>query len=271
MPDSFKAAAVQMSSGENKPANLEAAERLIREATSSGARLVALPEMFCCLGRFEAVVENAEPIPGPTSERMSALARELDVFLLAGSMPESCGDRAPGKAWNTSLLFGPGGNELARYRKRHLFDVDIEDGPAVCESAHILAGVEPAAARTALGVIGQSICYDLRFPEHFRALADLGAEIVMIPSAFTKTTGQAHWEILLRARAIENQAFVIAPNQDGRHEPDLETYGHSMIVDPWGEILARAEEGEAVITAEISLSRLQRIRRQIPALRHRRP
>jgi predicted amidohydrolase len=268
MNDRFIAAVVQLNSGEDKPANLARAIALVEQAAGQGATLVALPEMFNCLGRFSTVVENAEPIPGPSSEAMRGLAARLGITLLAGSLCErSC---EPGKAFNTSLLFSPQGEELARYRKIHLFDADLPGRVAVTESHWILAGNEIVAAETPLGTVGLSICYDLRFPELYRHLADRDARILFAPSAFTFATGKDHWEILLRARAIENQTVVIAPNQCGRHGPELTTYGHSMIVDAWGTVLARAGDDEGIACAEIDLARLAEVRAQLPALEHRR-
>jgi predicted amidohydrolase len=267
MSDRYIAAAVQMNSGEDKQANLARAEQLVGEAVSQNASLVALPEMFNCLGRFATVVQNAETIPGPTSERMAALARRLRIVLLAGSICEQCGQS--GKAYNTSLLFSADGQLLARYRKIHLFDVDLPDKVTVQESRWILPGQEIGEATTPLGQLGLSVCYDLRFAELYRSLAAGGANVLCVPSAFTHATGRHHWQVLLRARAIENQAYVIAPNQCGQHGPELKTYGHSMIVDPWGRVLTSADEDEQVVVAEIDLEYLREVRAQLPALTHR--
>jgi deaminated glutathione amidase len=239
-----------------------------RFLAARGAQLVALPEMFNCYGRPEAMLAAAELIPGPTSERMSALAARLHITLVAGSMPEQS-DRAD-RVYNTSLLFGPDGSLLASYRKVHLFDVDLPERVSVRESSWSLPGDSFSVAATPCGRLGQAICYDLRFPELFRELAARDMEILVVPSAFTLATGRDHWELLVRARALENQVFVVAPNQFGTHAPGLMSYGRSLIVDPWGTPLATAADGEGLAVAEIDLARLADIRRQLPALSHRR-
>ena len=269
MATSYRAAAVQMHADEDKAANLVTATRLVEQAAEQGARLVVLPELFNCLGRFETIVANAEPIPGPTSEALSELAARLSIVLVAGSIAEKCGDGE--KTYNTSLVFASGGELIATYRKIHLFDIALDDGPSNTESRWIKAGSEISIASTELGVIGNSICYDLRFGEVYRALAARGAEMLLVPAAFTKTTGEAHWHTLLRARAIENQVYVIAPNQFGMHTMGIETYGHSLIIDPWGTILAEGGENEEIITAEIDPARIADIRRQMPTDEHRQP
>ena len=274
----FKAAAIQMSATADKLANLEKASLMVRKAASEGAALVALPELFNCLGDHQRIVEQAEPIPGQTSDAMCALARECGVTLLAGSVAERSGnaEREP-KVFNTSVLISPEGAILSAYRKIHLFDVELEDSPRVVESRWFAPGSEICVTETPLGRLGQSICYDLRFPELYRNLADQGADILVVPAAFTEKTGRAHWEVLLRARAIENQAFVIAPNQFGEQIAGVPLYGHSMIIDPWGNVLAEAvaakdgsAEEEAIVIAEIEPARLLAVRSQIPALHHRR-
>lgn len=268
MADRFLAAAVQMNSRLDKEENLATATRLVEEAHAQGAQLVVLPEMFNRLGPFPEVIAGAEPIPGPTSQAMSELARRLQITLLAGSLCEASDD--PSQGHNTSLLFLPDGALAARYRKVHLFDVDLPGRVAIEESQFIVPGETTVTHETPLARFGLSICYDLRFPELYRQLADQQAELLLAPAAFTHTTGRDHWELLLRARAVENQAYVIGANQCGSHGGDLESYGHSMIIDPWGHVLAAAEEDEAVVVAEIDLARLAEIRSQLPALRHRR-
>ncbi|MDH3718612.1 MAG: carbon-nitrogen hydrolase family protein [Planctomycetota bacterium] len=268
MSTKFLAAAVQLNSSEDKHACRQRATQLVEQAAGQGAQLVALPEMFNCLGRFSRIVAAAESIPGPTSDALGQLAARLGITLLAGTIAEQADE--PGRAYNTSLLFSPDGRILARYRKIHLFDVDLPGRVTVRESQWIQAGDETTTVATPLGNFGLSICYDLRFPELYRRLAEGQAEIIFVPSAFTKVTGRDHWEVLLRARAIENQAYLIAPNQCGRHPPDLETYGNSMIVDPWGTVLKRAASDEDVIFAEIDLQQLRKVRQQLPALDHRR-
>ena len=267
MPDNYRVATVQMHAGSDKAANVAIATRLVSEAASAGAKLVVLPEFFNLLCSLDEMVQQAELIPGATSEAMRALAAEHQIMLLAGTFCERA--EQPGKAYNTSLLFDPEGQELARYRKMHLFDVELPE-VTFQESRCIVPGAGVVATPTTLGCLGQATCYDLRFPELFRQLAQRGMEVLLFPSAFAASTGRAHWEVLLRARAIENQAFVIAANQYGQHTPNLTTYGHSMIIDPWGEILAEAAEGDAVVVADLDFNRLIEIRRRLPALAHRR-
>jgi predicted amidohydrolase len=264
----FIAACVQMTSGQDKSKNLETATRLTEEAVGRGARLVVLPELFNCLAMPETILAQAETIPGPTAEAMSGLAARLQTTLLAGSIAE----HVPGssKVFNTSLLISPDGTLLAQYRKIHLFDIDLPGHVTFQESSFMQPGDRLVVTETLLGKLGQATCYDLRFPELFRRLIAAGAQVLCIPSAFTLATGKDHWEPLLRARAIENQAFVIAPNQCGRHHPSIQTYGRSMILDPWGIPLAVAPDGETVITAEIDFDRQAQIRAELPSLQHRR-
>lgn len=268
MTAKVRIAAVQMNSSEDKAANRATATRLVEEAAGAGAQFVVLPELFACLGSPARMVASAEPVPGPTSEELASLAARLGVTLLAGSLAERSGEAT--KVFNTSLLFGPDGTLLAAYRKRHLFDIDLPGRVTFSESSWCLAGREVVVTDTAVGRVGQAICYDLRFPEQFRALAELGVELIAVPSAFTATTGRDHWEVLLRARAIENQAYVVAPNQWGRHGAGIETYGRSIIIDPWGTPLAMAADGEGWIVAEMDAARLATVRAQLPALTHRR-
>ncbi|MBI3185677.1 MAG: carbon-nitrogen hydrolase family protein [Myxococcales bacterium] len=261
-------AAVQMTSGPEKQANLETATRLVRQAAGRGARLVGLPENFAWMGPDAERLAAAEPLDGLTLTRMAELARGLGVTLLAGSILES---GAPGgRAYNTSVLFGPGGERLAAYRKIHLFDVEVGDGATYRESAAVAPGSEVVVADTELGKVGLSVCYDLRFPELYRRCAEGGARLLTVPAAFTLTTGKDHWEVLLRARAIENQCYVLAPAQWGKHSEKRVTYGHAMVVDPWGLVIARASEGEGLAVAPLEPRLLERIRRNLPALAHRR-
>lgn len=264
----FVAAAVQMVASDDKAHNLRQAEHWVRRAAAAGARMVALPEVFIWRGKKSLERENAEAIPGPTSSALAALAAELQIYLLGGSILEAL----PGseKSYNTSLLFDPAGKIIAAYRKIHLFDVDLANGVSLRESATRAAGAETVIGRTELCGMGLSICYDLRFPELYRALADQGADIIFVPAAFTAYTGEAHWEPLLRARAIENQAYVIAPAQFGQSPSSFETHGHTMIVDPWGKIVAALADGPGVVSAEIDLEYLHKIRAELPALKHRR-
>ncbi len=261
-------AAVQMTSGANKQENLATAGRLIRHAVSRGARFVGLPENFAWMGPEAERDAAAEGLDGPTLTLMASFARELKVTLLAGSILET---GAPdGKLYNTSVLFGPDGARLALYRKIHLFDVEVGDGQHYRESAKVAPGTEAVVADTALGKVGLTVCYDLRFPELYRALSARGAQLLTVPAAFTLATGKDHWEVLLRARAIENQCYVVAPAQQGRHPKDRLTWGHAMVIDPWGLVTARSSEGEGVAVAEVDLKLLERIRRDLPALQHRR-
>jgi len=256
-----------MTSSADKSENLATARRLILQGAERGASLIALPELFNCLAQPETIVSQAEPIPGPTSRAICELAARCQVTLVAGSIAERC---ETNEVYNTSLLFGPDGMLLARYRKLHLFDIDLPGSVTFRESDFLASGDRLAVTETKLGRLGQATCYDLRFPELFRRLVDLGAELLVIPSAFTLATGRDHWEVLLRARAIENQVFVIAPNQYGHHGANLHTYGRSMIIDPWGTVLATAPDGEVLITAELDFDRLAQIRRRLPCLTHRR-
>jgi predicted amidohydrolase len=264
----FLAAVVQMRSGEDKEANLSSAIRWVERAAQRGAKLIALPELFNCLCQPQVMVANAEAIPGPTSEAMSALAARLHVTLLAGSIAERSAD--PGRVFNTSLLFGPDGIELGRYRKIHLFDIDLPGQVTHKESQWFAPGEEVVHVETPLGRLGMTVCYDLRFAELYRRLADVPIDILLVPAAFTLATGRDHWEALLRARAIENQAYVIAPDQWGQQPPSIPTFGHSMIVDPWGTVTATVPDGEGVAVAEIDHARIAQVRKSLPALEHRR-
>lgn len=264
----FSVAAIQMLASPDKEANLREAEAKVREAARRGAGIVALPEVFNWRGDKAEERRQAEPLSGPTARRMAHLARELGIYLLAGSILEEI-PSSP-KAYNTSLLFDPKGDLLARYRKIHLFDVNIEGGVSTLESATREAGTEVVVAETEFCAVGLSICYDLRFPELYRALAVRGAQLIFVPSAFTALTGAAHWEPLLRARAIENQLYIVAPAQAGKNPQSFATYGHSMIVDPWGKVLAVAPEAAAVVVAEIDLDYLRKVRAELPSLAQRR-
>ena len=264
----FLAAAVQMVASSDKAANLKEAEHWIRQAAAQGANVVALPEVFIWRGSKKLEGENAEPIPGPTAGAMARLAAKLKIYLLAGSILEEIAGSE--KAFNTSLLFDPSGKLLASYRKIHLFDVDLANGVSLRESDTRAHGDAVVVGRGALCTMGLSVCYDLRFPELYRGLAGKGAQIIFVPAAFTAYTGAAHWEPLLRARAIENQVYVVAPGQFGQSRSSFETHGHTMIVDPWGKILAELADGPGIVTAEIDLDYLEKVRAELPALRHRR-
>ena len=262
------AAAIQMSSTPDKTENFGTAEALIREAAAAGAELVALPELWSCHGLDTVYRENAEPIPGPTTEFLGNLARELGIYILGGSILE--GEPTAMKPHNTSTFFGPDGELSAVYRKIHLFDVKAPDREYL-ESKSIEAGEEVVTAKAGAAMLGLSVCYDVRFPELYRVLASRGAEILAVPAAFTLQTGKDHWELLLRARAVENQAFVIAPAQWGRKADGRWTYGRSMIVDPWGTVLAQCPDRDGYALAILDLNYLDRFRSEFPALANRRP
>lgn len=262
------AAAVQMTSGADKAKNIETAAALVRRAAKAGATFVGLPENFGWMGPEPERNTAAEPLDGPSFEAMSELARDAKVTLLAGSLLET---GAPGgRLYNTSTVFGPDGSRLAVYRKMHLFDVEIGDGQTYRESAAVAPGEGPVVAETPVGKVGLTVCYDLRFPELYRACSSKGATILTVPAAFTLMTGKDHWEVLLRARAIENLCHVVAPAQWGLHPKDRRTYGHAMIVDPWGLVIARASEGEGFALGPIDAELTARVRKSLPALQHRR-
>ncbi|MBK6865913.1 MAG: carbon-nitrogen hydrolase family protein [Ideonella sp.] len=265
----MKIAAIQMVSTPEVARNLAAARRLIAQAADGGAALVALPEYFCLMGLRDADKLGVAELPGdgPIQALLAAAAREFSLWVVGGTLPlRIAGD--PGRVRNACCVFAPDGSLAARYDKIHLFGFD-NGAERYDESLVLEAGSEPVALDLApAGLrLGLSVCYDLRFPELYRALA---ADLIAVPSAFTHTTGKAHWELLLRARAIENQAYVIAPAQGGKHENGRRTWGHSMIVDPWGEVLACIETGEGVALAELRPERIAEVRRQLPALAHRR-
>jgi predicted amidohydrolase len=263
----LRVAAVQLNSRNDKAGNLENAERLVRAAAAAGAELVALPEKWNLLAAGEELLAGAEPLDGPSLTAARSWARELGIHLLAGSVAE-LGEGE--KAFNTSVLVGPDGEDLAVYRKIHMFDVDA-GGVVYRESEHEQPGSELVTAPLGGLIAGLSVCYDLRFPELFRILAVRGARLLMVPSAFTAATGRDHWEVLLRARAIENQAFVVAPNQVGQAPPHFDSFGHSAIVDPWGTVLASAPDGEGFAAADLDLAAQDRIREELPSLANRRP
>lgn len=267
---SFVVSAAQLCAGPDPERNLLEAGRLVEKAASEGARLVALPELFGWSGPAKRERYHAQPVPGPITDFAAALARRHNLYVVAGSVLERSEDDPP-RSFNTCQLIGPDGSMLAAYRKIHLFDADIEDGPTATESRTRAAGSETVCVQTDLGRIGLAICYDLRFPELFRRLADAGAEVVVMPSAFTAKTGAAHWMPLIRARAIENQCYFVAPDQFGPTAYGFSSYGHSAIVDPWGEVLAEGgADGPELVTAHLDGERLTRVRRDLPSLEHRR-
>ena len=265
----MRAAAVQLTSTADREHNLATADRLTRAAASAGAELVVLPEKWAVLGTPEETAAGAEPFDGPALSWARDTARELGIDLVAGSIAE----RVPGreKGSNTSVHFSPDGDVRAVYRKIHMFDVQV-GGRTYRESDHEEGGDEVVLSETAQGVeLGLTVCYDLRFPELYRILAVRGARVITVPAAFTLATTRDHWETLLRARAIEDQAFVIAANQVGEHAPGYRSGGRSMIVDPWGVVLAQAADTETFVTAELDLDHQAEIRRTLPSLANRRP
>jgi nitrilase len=269
----MKIAAVQMVSTPDVGRNLEAMARRVADAAAQGARLVALPEYFCLMGQRDTdklgVAE--EEGEGRIQHALAEAARRHRVWLVGGTLPLRVSGRDD-RVRNSCLVYGPDGQRVARYDKIHLFAFD--NGKERYDEGRVLeAGAEPVSFMADGHRVGLSVCYDLRFPELYRALADGGGapcDLMCVPSAFTYTTGQAHWELLMRARAVENQCYVIAPAQGGTHENGRRTWGHSMIVDPWGEVLAQREEGEGVVVAELDAIRLAQVREQLPALQHRR-
>ena len=261
-----------MISGHDKEKNLKQAERLITKATKASARFIVLPEVFNFRGKLNNAAGAAVQIPGYSTKFISRLAKKHKVWILIGSLMERVGadfTSARAKPYNTSILINPGGKIVAKYRKMHLFDIKLK-GKEILESKRNLAGDKPKLTKIGNIKVGLSICYDLRFPELYRSYSGKGAEIICIPSSFTKPTGEAHWHTLVKARAIENLAYVIAPNQAGTGSGGIKTYGHSLIIDPWGKILAEGPpNNEAVIFAEIDLDYLRKLRRNLPALEHR--
>jgi predicted amidohydrolase len=266
----MRVSVVQLSSQADLQRNLDKVVELVSRAAEMGAELVALPENFAFMGESEddrrAIAEDV-PGEGPIVKTLQTLARERGVFVLAGGMPEKSTDAA--KPFNTSALFAPNGAVLAKYRKVHLFDVDLPDGTTLRESGSCTPGTETSVAEVRGKKLGMTICYDVRFPELYRRLVDAGALIVSVPAAFTLTTGKDHWLPLLRARAIENQVFVLAPAQTGKHPRGRQTYGKSAIIDPWGDVIAQCGEGEGIATATLDFAYQERVRAALPSLRHR--
>lgn len=265
---SYLAAAVQMTSLPDLDKNLTQAEEWIDLAVRRGAELISLPENFSFLGEETLKVEQASTIASQTEKFLQTIAQRYQITLLGGGYPVPA---AAGQVTNTSVLVGPDGQTLARYDKVHLFDVDLPDGNTYQESATVQAGQQyPGVyASEDLGRLGFSICYDVRFPELYRHLADQSAEVIFVPAAFTAFTGKDHWQVLLQARAIENTAYIIAPAQTGVHYGRRQTHGHAMIVDPWGIVLANAGREPGLAIAEITPRRLAKVRQQMPCLQHR--
>lgn len=265
-------AVVQMVSGSDVEINLNRAEVLIREAAANGARLVLLPENFALFDSQQLYsLAKDERAYKRVSCWLGDLSQSLSIWLFAGSFPLLGESPANRKVRSALQVFDPAGRCVARYDKRHLFDVDVSDNQgAYLESAFIEPGDELVVVETELGKVGLSICYDLRFPKHFWKLRELGADIIVVPSAFTKVTGKAHWEVLLRARAVETQCYILGANQGGQHSPSRETSGDSMIIDPWGTIISRCDMGEGVALAELDSGLLSRVRKSMPVLSQQR-
>ncbi|MFU8816515.1 MAG: carbon-nitrogen hydrolase family protein [Pseudomonadales bacterium] len=270
-------AAVQLCATPDVERNLSQAERLVRQARDQGAQVVALPEAFAFLGPEQdklvllerlPVGEHASATPGPILLRCQQLARETGVHLILGGFHELAPE--PGKSFNTCVHIDPQGDIAACYRKIHLFDVCLADGTELRESTRTLPGSEAVTSELPFGRLGLTVCYDLRFPYLFQALVDRGAVAVTVPSAFTRPTGAAHWHVLLRARAIEAQCYVIAPAQHGHNWGKRSSYGHTLIVDPWGEVLGELADGDGVVLADIDPQRVASVRGQLPSLTHRR-
>ena len=266
----MKTAAIQMVSAQTVPANLDSARTLIEAAAAAGAELAVLPEYFCLMGRRDSdKLEVREAFgSGMIQDFLARTARECGVWLVGGTLPLAAGD--PAHVRNTSLVFSPQGERVARYDKIHLFKYD--NGKERYDESRVIepgADLRTVVIRDRAGQdwrVGLSVCYDLRFPELYRRLE---ADVLLVPSAFTYPTGQAHWELLLRARAVENLAYVVAPAQGGVHENGRRTWGHSMVIDPWGEVLAQRDEGAGAVLADLDRERLRHVRAQLPALEHR--
>ena len=284
----MKVAAIQMVSATSLDANLQSARALLSEAAQAGAELAVLPEYFCLMGRKDTdKLAIQEPFSeGPIQKFLSQTARALNLWIVGGTLPisvdapsaessihEPPGQGVPDRVYNTSLAFSPSGQCIARYDKMHLFKFD-NGSEAFDESRVLLRGNQPTQFELTdrsgqLWRIGMSVCYDLRFPELYRHYSQAGADVLLVPSAFTHTTGQRHWEVLLRARAIENQSFVMAPAQGGLHENGRRTWGHSMLIDPWGEVLAQKPTGAGVVCHDLAFARRSECHARLPALSHR--
>jgi len=261
----LRIAALQMRSRQDRDDNLLRAQALLEEAVGRGAQLLALPENFSFLDREGKKVDAVEDLEqGPAVQLLRRFARTHAVTVVGGSVPL----RAGNKVTNTCLVFGPSGNVLARYDKMHLFDIFLDADHSFEESRYIAPGTVPVTFEACNHTMGLSICYDLRFPELFRQLALRGAKVLFVPSAFTWRTGSYHWEALLRARAIENLCYVVAPAQQGRHNDQRESYGHTMIIDPWGQILAQAPDNPGVVVADLDFAYQEAVRQKLPCLDH---
>ncbi len=266
-----KIAVAQLCSSDSIPENLTRASELVAEAKSGGAEALFLPECFALMqSSRQQLRESAEqPGTGQIQEAMSSVAKQHAITVFSGTVPVRSED--PSRVFNRSLVFDASGAELARYDKIFLFDVQLANGEQYLESAYTMPGKDIVTVDCCLGIVGLSICYDLRFPELYRRLVEQNAQILVVPSAFASTTGPAHWHTLLRARAIENFSYVIASAQEGIHPSGRRTYGHTLVVDPWGQVVAEKQKGEGLLMVEIDLKRVEKARKEIPSLEHRRP
>lgn len=269
MQNELRVAIVQMNSRDDKAANISAAMSGIERAAREGARLVSLPEVWTYLGPSEGNAGAAEIIPGPLTDQLAAKSRDLGIYLHAGSIYERFDGHD--RICNTTVVFDPQGEIIGSYRKIHMFDVDLDEDTSYRESDTVAPGEEIVTVDVDGTTVGLAICYDLRFPELFRILTLRGADVIMLPAAFTLATGRDHWEPLIRARAIENQVFMVAPAQAGKHPPGQWCYGRSLIVDPWGVVMAQAPDAPTVIAATLDLTQLERVRRQVPSVANRMP
>lgn len=258
---------VQINTSSSKEENLQKIDEYVAQASQENCQLVAFPELFNCMVKKELMKENSEDQHGPTCSHLQELAKKYSMYILGGSMLYI--NDSLDLPQNRSFFYGPEGDLLADYAKIHLFDIDIPGQVTHYESLRITPGNEVVSVETPLGHVGLSICYDLRFPELFSRLRNKGAQIIILPAAFTYQTGKSHWEILIRARAIETQTFVIAPNQCGKLPIGIETYGHSMICDPWGKVLAKAGEDEGIIFADLDMDYLHKVRKEMPVWNHK--
>jgi predicted amidohydrolase len=265
--NAFDVAVLQMNSGEDKAKNVETALRLIDEAASTGAHLVVLPEIWTYLGRDAGNRENAELVPGPVTDALAAKAKQHGIYVHGGSILEKR-DGEP-KLFNTTVVFDPNGELVAQYSKIHMFDVVLDGVASYQESNTVQRGEEIVTFDLDGTTVGLAICYDLRFPELFRILALRGADVIVLPAAFTMTTGKDHWEVLIRARAIENQVYLVSCGQYGPDSSGKWCYGRSLIADPWGTVLATAPDREYVLRATVDLDYLQKVRRQVPSVQNR--
>lgn len=266
-----KVAVVQMNSTPNVEHNLTSAEGLIKRAAHAGAELILLPEGFAYLGPDQHKLQIAEPLPrgGPIIERFARLARETGTELVLGGFWERNLEDTS-KVYNTCVFMGEDGSIQATYRKVHLFDADLPQGKPIQESATVAPGTEVVVARSKAGMLGLSVCYDIRFPELYHDLVVRGAEIIAIPAAFTSYTGKDHWHVLVRARAIETQGYILAPAQWGHHYGERYSYGHGLIVDPWGMVVAECQDGDGFVTAQIDTENVRQTRQMLPTLEHHR-